>query len=527
MKYYQKNYKNITNVLIIFLFFIFNFVQLSAQVQVTGTVTSSEDSQKIPGVSIVVKGTSTGSVTDFSGNYSIAVPSSGTTLIFSSVGMETKEITIDGKTVINIILNPDLQLLDEVVIIGYGSVKKSDLTGSVASISAKNLEEQAPAPSFDILLDGQVAGVQIQRTSGTPGGSVNINIRGISSVTGGNQPLYVIDGFPIVPGGNSSDISFTKNSFSSSNFASPTVSRLNPLTSINPNDIKSIEILKDASATAIYGSRGANGVVLITTKKGKKGEGKIEFDMSYGFQEVASKIDLLNGSQFADYIKDGRNNRHLYLTGGSGSIDDLNSVRNGGSRFPDAFRNPESVKTVTDWQDEIFRIAPIQNYQLSFSGGSKNIDYRVSGGYFQQEGIIKTTDFERYNIRTNINSHLRQNLKIGVNMNAFRTEGNFANTSGHYAQGNVIAAALTADPTVPLFNEDGEYTTTYIFPALIDPDNQPDVRGGVFNPLRHLYGSTDFREAFGVLANTYLEWDIIDKLTFRTTFGVNFSQNST
>lgn len=490
----------------------------------SGMVTDP-DGLPVIGANILVKGTSAGTISDLDGQYSLEVTDENATLVFSYTGYQPLEIEIAGREVIDVQMEEGA-VLDEVVVIGYGSVKKSDLTGSVSSISGKELGKLAPVSSFDALLDGKVAGVQIQRTDGAPGGNVNVVIRGVSSVTGGNQPLYVIDGFPYVPGGNSNGTNFTAQSYSSSNLASQgVVNRLNPLSFLNQNDIESIEVLKDASATAIYGSRGANGVVIITTKRGKKGKGRINFDVSYGMQELEKKIELLNGAEYAEFVRDGRNNAYL-LGGGSRSADDPNSVRPGSQQFPDPYRNPAAVTTVTDWQDEIYRTAPIGNYQISFSGGGENVRYLISGGLLDQQGIIQGSDFKRYNARINLDGNLRSNLSVGLSLNAYRTEGNFARTDGHYGRRNVVTAALAANPTIPVYDKNGEFTQLYTgFPS---NENPPFAYSeGLINPLLAINEFSDYRKSYGTLLNSFLEWEISESLRFRSTLGANIDQGNT
>ena len=285
-------------------------------VVVTGTVTSSDNSP-LPGVNVLVKGTSTGTVTDADGKYSLDAPPTGT-LVFSFIGMKTLETDINNQTVINMTMDADISQLDEVVVVGYGTQKKSDFTGSISSVSAKEIKA-VPVASLSQALQGRAAGVLVTQTSNAPGGGVSIRIRGGNSIQGENEPLYVIDGYPLM------------------NENGPTIS---------PNDIESIEILKDASATAIYGSRGANGVVIITTRRGKAGKPSILFESYYGVQEVRKKLDMLNATELAELVNEG--------------IANVNADNVGKPGFPKApaFTDEQiaALGEGTDWQDEIFRI---------------------------------------------------------------------------------------------------------------------------------------------------------------------------
>ena len=287
---------------------------------ITGQVTDLSNDETLPGVNILVKGTTIGTVTDIDGNYRLTAPDDAETLVFSSVGYTSEEVTIDNRTVVNLEMASDIQSLSEVVVVGYGTQQRKDLTGSVGSISQEEVQA-VPTLSLDQSLQGRVAGVQVTQANAQPGGAVSVRIRGGNSITAGNEPLYVVDGF--IGAGD--------------------------LNSINPNDIASIEILKDASATAIYGARGANGVVLITTKSGKVGKTQINVDLYKGVQEVRNPLELLNAQQYATLVNEV-------------------NVQNG---QPAVFADPAALGEGTNWQDELFRTAPMENYQLWFQGGKE------------------------------------------------------------------------------------------------------------------------------------------------------------
>ena len=413
--------------LIVVLVFLISSIQLfSQQRTITGTVTDNSDGSTLPGVAIRAVGTDNGTVTDIDGNYSIAVAETVKILQFSFLGMRTEDITIGTSSKINVRLESDNIGLDEVVVIGYGSVKKSDLTGSVALVNMDELSE-VPSSSFDKKLQGRVAGVQVTALSGQPGGATSMKIRGANSIMSGTEPLYVIDGVLMESQQNLSWI------------GSPAE---NGLSSINPNDIESINILKDASATAIYGARGANGVVIVTTKKGKIGKDKISFKAYVGMQQKASQINVMNASQFATLYDDAGYN-----------ADPIG--------YTPLYPNPDSLGAGTDWQNEIYRDAPIQNYQLSFSGGNEKTQYSVSGDYFLQDGIIVGSDFARYSFRVTLDRQVNKKLKLGTSLGYNKTKNHTVptDTPGGFFPG-VVNTALTFNPTLPIYDAEGNYTLT-------------------------------------------------------------------
>lgn len=485
-----------------------------SKIPVTGKVVSEDENAPLIGATVTEKGTTNGTSTDVEGNFRMEV-SAGSTLVVSFIGYTAKEVPVGNTSSFSITLAPDQQQLQDVVVVGYGTQRKKDVTGSITSIKADDII-QPSAAGFDQMLQGKVPGVQVTQTSGAPGGNVNILIRGISSISGGNQPLYVIDGFPIGSGGGGSNMSSYGNAtFSSANMANNTATRINPLTSINPSDIESIEVLKDASATAIYGSRGANGVVIITTKRGAYGKSQINVDASYGFQEVAKKIKLMNASQYSDYLVDGRDNAWVYA---GGNITDPNEVRSAATRVRPEFRNPGSLAADTDWQDVIFRTAPVRNLQLSATGGTDKARYMISGGYFGQEGVIINSNYERFNLRVNVDAQLNKRVKVGSSTYGSYGFGRFANTESHYGAGGVIANVLAASPSIPVYNPDGSY---YF--------NQADVTDGLgflANVLAVSEGSLDRRKNMNIFTNNYLEIALTDDLVFKSTIGINYSTGS-
>ncbi|WP_293686816.1 MULTISPECIES: TonB-dependent receptor [unclassified Spirosoma] len=485
---------------------------------VTGHV-KDEKGEGLPGVSILIKGTQQGTVTDAKGAFSLAIPSEHAVLVFSFVGYIPQEVAIGNQTSLEVSLKIDQKSLGEVVVVGYGTQRKKDLTGSIVNLTSKDLVPVPSATSVDQMMQGKVAGVQITQTSGAPGGNVNVIVRGISSITGGNSPLYVVDGYAIGTGGGGSDLSsFASSSYSANGMASSSsINRINPLSIINPADIESIQVLKDASATAIYGSRGANGVIIITTKRGKLGKPTISFEQSTGMQELAKKVKLLTPRQYAENVAEGRDNAWIFA---GGKASDPNSVRSAATQVKPAFRTPEQFADQgygTDWQDVIFRKGMVQNYQLSVNGTGKDVSYYVSGGFFTNKGIIIGSDFNKFTLRTNIDAHLSEKLKIGASFSGAHSYGNFARAEGHLQYRGLINAAVSSDPTIPVYNADGTPYSEFSSPTGIPVEN-PVVIAAEFS---------DKRNNTNVFTNNYLQYELLPGLVLKTSVGINYSNNIT
>ena len=444
------------------IFMLFCLMEVNAQISVSGTV--SDEDGPIPAANVVLKGTSNGTAADFDGNYQIEnVPTDGI-LIFSSVGYKTKEIAVNGQSQINVSLEFDVSSLDEVVVIGYGSLKRTDLTGAVTSVSAESIEQSVPT-SIDQVLQGRAAGVQLQQNSGAPGGSSSIRIRGVSSLTGSNEPIFVIDGVII---------DNTTGSGSQ-----------NALSAINPSDIVSLDVLKDASATAIYGSRAANGVIIVTTKRGKKGESTINLDSYIGWQEIPTKLDLLNLQEYAIH----KNTRS-----------DLGIVQ----RDPDFVRT-DLLGEGTDWQDALFNKAFIQSHNLSISGGSEKSTYSMGIGYLDQEGIAFGSGFERFNLRGVVDTQVKDYLKVGVNF-AFNNSKQTTTVS----DGSLISIALRQTPNVAIRNADGSFD---------GPATNEFVQN---NPIGLASIRDNRNETAGIRANTFAELTIFKGLKFKTQYAIDY-----
>lgn len=455
---------------------------------ITGSI-SDAGGAKLPGVSVVLKGTQKGTSSNADGAYSIAVLGPASTLVFSYVGYVSQEIPVGDRTEINVTLAEDNKSLNEVVVVGYGTQEKKDLTGAISSIAAKDIVK-TPVSGFDQALQGQVAGLQISSSSGAPGGNTNILIRGIGSISGGNEPLFVIDGFPVSGAGVG-----------------------NPLNTISPNDIESIDVLKDASATAIYGSRGSNGVIIVTTKRGKSGKAQIQVDAYTGFQQLGHKIQMMNAQEFARFTIDGRNNGYLDNVP-TGNITDPNSKRPATFRIPADLQNPAALGEGTDWQDAIFRNASIRNVQVAASGGNEIVRYAVSAGYFNQQGIIINTGLKRYSFRANVDAQVSKRLTVGVSLLPSFTSQDNLPFSGHYGGFGIIQTAMGISPHVPVYRPDGSYGNE--IPA-------PEGSAGFQSPVKIANEYKNPSSQFRLLGNTYAEFAIADGLKFRTTFGADLN----
>ena len=472
-------------VLLPFLFFLqaspavwgstLNSVSGVAQARIITGKVISPDGMSIPGVNVVLKGTVTGTVTDADGQYSISVPGSASILVFSFLGYEKQEIPVGDQRTLNVTLNPTDEMLSDVVVIGYGSVKKSDLTGSVVSVKADEIQS-VHATTFDQALQGRAAGVQVIQTNGTPGGETNIRIRGTSSVNASSEPLYVIDGMLVNSDGGEVSVSGRG-------------PRIGPLASINPNDIESIEVLKDASAAAIYGSRGANGVILITTRRGKEGAGKIDLDVYYGVQQVARKLDLLNAAEYATLVNDAA------IAAGQTPI----------------YVNPANLGEGTDWQEELLQLAPTSNYQLSFTGGTAATKYAVSGSYFTQEGIVIGSDFNRFSFRINLDQEINKYISMGTNLSFSGLRANRVETGPGAIVGGVVANALQMNPILPVYDATRPGGYTY----------EHDRKDGIGNPVAEALDYESLTSTYRILGNSYLNFRIAKGLEFKTSLGID------
>ncbi|QNL52538.1 TonB-dependent receptor [Olivibacter sp. SDN3] len=465
------------------------FVQMqelaAQQAQVTGRVLDGEG-EALPGVSVTVKGTSNATMSDGEGRFSLQIASQNAVLRFSSVGYEVKELALNGEKQVEVTLIAESTALDEIVVIGYGAVAKSDLTGSVASVKAEDLTKGANM-NMQQALQGRTPGVQIYQKSGEPGAAMSVQIRGITSITGNNAPLYVIDGMPVNDAAAIGPASVGG--------ATNNPNNRTPLNALNPADIASIEVLKDASATAIYGSRGANGVVLITTKKGKDGQITVAYDASYGQQQVANTQRYMTGEEYSSAI--------------NGIIDEGQLNRN-------TFQPVEGINHNTDWQALLLRNAPIQSHDVAFSGGNNLTKYHVSVGYFDQEGIMLNSSTTRYNARVNLETGVSSKYNIGINLSTAYIKDRYnANGTGVNDNASALYMAQNYDPTVPAYGEDGSYFRS---PLMAPMDN----------PLAVINGQYTDGATYRTFGNLYAEYFILPSLSAKARVGtdINISQRN-
>lgn len=418
-----------------------------AGITVTGQVTEKNTGEPVIGATVVIKGETIGTTTDAGGYYSLKNVSANATLVYSFVGLKPQEVGVNRRTVINVELDEDSKLIDEVVVVGYGVQRKSDLTGAVASIKSDDLQKTAVANVANAL-QGRVSGVMVS-ANGTPGGEPEVKIRGIGT-TNNSSPLYVVDGMFV------NDIGF-----------------------LNSHDIASMEVLKDASATAIYGSRGANGVIIVTTRQGNKGRPVLTFTGSEGFQVVSDRLKMADASQYGQLL-----NEALINSGGEPK-----------------YENPVALGKGTNWFDEIFKIASVRDYQLGLNGGSESVKYNMSIGFFQQKGVIERSGYQRLTLRLNNDYRLSETVTIGHNLS-----GAFSRKSNDDA--SVVEQAYRLSPVITPYNAEGNFS-----------DSENSSTGNPLATIAYLNNSVrDDR----VIGNAYLNWDIIRGLLFRTSFGIDY-----
>ena len=401
-----------------------------AQSKITGVVKDSTG-EPIIGASVTIKGAQgVGAVTDIDGNFSLTVPSGKKQLLVSYIGFTPQTVDVNGKNTFTIVLKEDNQTLNEVVVVGYGTMKKSDLAGATGSMDEKKMKGSI-ITNLDQSLGGRVAGVTSMATSGAPGSSTSIRVRGQATINAGAEPLYVVDGV-IWNNSNSSGSSVGLGDA----LGNGSVSTVSPLSSLNPSDIVSMEVLKDASATAIYGAQGSNGVVLITTKRGKAGEAKFTYDGMVAWQRQGKRIDMLNLREFAEYYNDMSSQGMVFKD--------------------DRFSDPSVLGKGTNWQDAIFRTALQHQHQVSAQGGTEKIKYYVSGNYMDQDGTIIGSEFKRYGARVNLDSQLKSWLKLGLSANYSNTDQRLLKAD---QENGVITYALTTRPDIPIYDINGGYTS--------------------------------------------------------------------
>lgn len=475
--------KNLTKSIAVVMLLIVSQFAMAQQKVISGKVTDSKDGSGVQGVTVTAKGSKTGTQTGSDGSFQISVSSNVTTLVFSSVGFVKQEVDIAGKSTVNVTLVISSTQLGEVVVTGYGTRKIKDATGSVAAITPKDFNKGVISTP-EQLIQGRTPGVLVTPSSGEPGAAATINIRGTASIRGTNDPLFVVDGVPLDPGGTTGTASGIEGSSTPKN----------PLMFLNPNDIESISILKDASSAAIYGSRGANGVIIITTKSAKTKKGAFTFSASTSMSKIATRYDLLNASDFLAGVK-------------KANVD-------AGTSPADA---AAAVKLVdkgadTDWQDEIFQTGIAQNYNLSWGIARGGSNLRLSGSYDKQEGIVKTSSLERLTGRVNYSQKfLKDKLKLDFTMTYGRVKNGYApNTNNAGYQGSLIGAAIAFNPSYPVYNSNGTF---------FDPGD------GNRNPVELLNYFSDNDKINRFLSNTSLSWEIKKGLVYKATFGYDKSSS--
>jgi len=436
----------------------------ASDIKVSGKVTDNEG-LPLPNATILVKGNTTGVVTQVDGSYSITVQSSSSILEFSFIGYSKQQFTVGSRTVINVVLKPDVTSLKELVVVGYAVEQKALLTGAVGVVNSEAMNK-IPLATLDGVLQGQTSGLQVTQNSGTPGGAMSVRIRGVSSVSGSNQPLYVIDGIPVTTG-DYAQVGYEGQG-------------TNALSDINPSDIESITVLKDAAAASIYGARATNGVVVITTKRGKTQKSTVNVNLSHGIQQVSKKLKMLDAREWMEYRNDLAGTQ-LYSQS-----------------------QMDNITVNTNWQDEIFRTAPTTKVELSAAGGNEKTKFYISGDYFQQDGILKGTDYSRLNSRLNLDHSLTDKVSIGASLGI-----SYAKTDrveGDQSLHGVLPNGISTPAIYPVYNTDGSYNQS----------------GPYSNAISIVNGATNQNFSFRTIGNTFLNYNIIPGLTFSTKWGIDF-----
>ncbi len=470
------------------LFFSCSLSIIAQDRRITGKVVSAGDGSPLPGVSVQIKGTIKGTSTDATGNYAVSVPAGKSILEIRSVGFNPQSLQIGSQSIINITLVESENSLDEVVVVGYGTQKKSNLTGNVAQISSKSIEN-LPVLSTEQAIQGRAAGVFVESGNGKVGQGIKMRIRGASSVSAGNEPLYVIDGIPMT-----------------TSAAGSAPNTPNPMADINFNDVESIEILKDASAAAIYGARGSNGVVLLTTKRGKSGKTSINLNYFSGISEATGHRQFLNTAQYTELFTEARVNSGFSVAGGENRF--TRYAVGEKARWSD----PTSAKyTNTNWEDQVFRKGSINQLDLNISGGTDKTKFYASGSYSKQDGILIKNSFERISSRLNLDHKVSDKVTIGINASVARTfNTRLSNDNAFSTPLQIIALA----PMAPVIDpRSGDYSNTY---------NGADVTQ-YYNPLVNIDNSSNTTETYRTLGNVYGQWNIIPALSFRTEYGFDMS----
>ncbi|MEO1055036.1 MAG: TonB-dependent receptor [Bacteroidota bacterium] len=466
------------------------FVVLRIQAQdrtISGKVTSIEDGTALPGVNVIIKGTATGTVTDIDGNYTLRVPSQGTVLVFSFIGLATKEVPVTGSNVIDIQMSMESTQLTEIVVVGYGQQEKRDVSGSIASVKGDIIQD-LPVQSFDRAIQGRAAGVQVT-SSGVPGGIAQIRVRGVGSINAGVSPLYIVDGVQVTSGDQSQLIASS-----------------NTLASLNPNDIESIEVLKDAAAASIYGAQAANGVVLITTKRGKTGKTQFNLNVSQGWMQQLNKLDVLNGQQFVDLTLEAYTNRF------GADSPEVEAIRDNIAGFTD----PNNAETY-DWQDAVFRSGLVQNYELTASGGNEFTRFFISGSYNDTETHVIGTDFNRGTFRINLDQKASDKLSFNTSINLSSFGQRVPTQGGFFSNPNRSAHLIV--PINSIYNEDGTFNSGRYWGG--------DANSAFFgsydvNVVQDALANEVTSRQNSALANISADYEIVKGLRFKSAYSLDY-----
>lgn len=474
---------------------------VAQETTITGVITDANDESPLIGTNVLVKGAGSGAISDLNGAYKLNVSAGKKVLVFSCVGYKTQEITLkSNQLVLNVVMKEDAEVLDEVIVVGYGTMKKSDLTGAVSSLKNGDLMKANPV-TIEQGMQGRMAGVNIIKNDGAPGGGISMQIRGTNSFLGGTEPLYVIDGVPMTTSNGQETVNFDS--------GNEIVSR-NALSFLDPSDIESIEVLKDGSSIAIYGSQGANGVVMITTKSGKEGQSKLHLDYTITMGQVAKKLRLLGAQEYANYRNTSAYNTNLINTGKE--LEDASLPFPGvmGSdgeylKGPDDFDNDPYY-----WQDAIFRTSVTQNYSLSYSGGGKDLDYSVSGSYLDQQGTVVNSNYQRMILKINVNKKVKKWLKMGTSTNVSVSNSDMLKTATNNKNNG----------------DEGVIRSAIYFPATyrVDEEISYGEYSMVTNP-KHYTQALNKNKNYNIYSSNYANVTLAKGLMFRTVLGLNISIN--
>ncbi len=465
---------------LLLLLLLFSTLSLGAQIKVTGTITEANTNEPLFGATILEKGTTNGTVTDFDGKFELDVSSKEAVLVFSYTGFSSQEVTVGNQTIIDMVMESDIANLDEIVVVGYGTQKKAVVTGAITKVKADDLKDM-PNPRIEDALKGRTSGVRVVSNSGQPGEGSTVRIRGTSSINN-SEPLYVIDGVPVGGG-----IDF-----------------------LNQGDIESIEVLKDAASASIYGARSAGGVILVTTKKGAKDKLEVNYSAYYGTQSPWKKLSLLDATEYATLMNE-------------------SSVASGGNIL---FENPQEFGEGTDWQDAVFnQNAPMQNHELSISAGSDKSQYFVSFGYFDQQGIVSDgqSNYQRFTVRLNSTHNINKHIKFGNTLAYSRTKSTGVSTNSEF--GSPLGRAINLDPITPLLETDPDVLSNDIFSNFDVVTNEDGIPYGisnlvtseVLNPVAALSIQQGYGGSDKIVGNVFTEITFIDGLKFRSSIGTDMA----